>query len=99
MNLRWSFMKKLVLPFVLLLSACATEPVVSTLSNEDLEAMTCRQIMKEVERLELQVNRIQHGDKLFIGVEEANHEQALQAAKSRLQQVREESARKMCTFG
>lgn len=92
-------MKKLVLPLVLLLSACATESVVSTLSNEDLEAMNCRQIMKEVTRLELQVNRIQHGDKLFFGVDEANHAQALEAAKLRLQQVREESARKMCTFG
>ena len=92
-------MKKLVLPLVLLLSACATEPVVSTLSNEELDAMTCRQIMKEVTRLELHINRIQHGDKLFIGVDEANEAQALQAAKQRLQQIREESARKMCTFG
>ena len=92
-------MKKLVLRLVLLLSACATEPVVSTLSNEELDAMTCRQIMKEVTRLELQINRIQHGDKLFIGVDEANEEQALQAAKQRLQQIREESARKLCTFG
>ncbi len=92
-------MKKLVLPLVLLLSACATEPVVSTLSNEELDAMTCRQIMKEVTRLELQINRIQHGDKLFIGVDEANEAQALQAAKQRLQQIREESARKLCTFG
>lgn len=92
-------MKKLVLPLVLLLSACATEPVVSALSNEELEAMTCRQIMKEVTRLEMQINRIQHGDKLFTGVDEANEAQALQAAKQRLQQIREESARKMCTFG
>ena len=92
-------MKKLVLPLVLLLSACATEPVVSTLSNEELDAMTCRQIMKEVTRLELQINRIHHGDKLFIGVDEANEAQALQAAKQRLQQIREESARKLCTFG
>ena len=92
-------MKKLVLPLVLLLSACATEPVVSTLSNEELDAMTCRQIMKEGTRLELQINRIQHGDKLFIGVDEANEAQALQAAKQRLQQIREESARKLCTFG
>ena len=92
-------MKKLLLPLVLLLSACATEPVVSTLSNEELAAMSCRQIMREVTRLELQINRIQHGDKAFFGVDEANEAQALEAAKLRLQQVREESARKMCTFG
>lgn len=92
-------MKKLLLPFVLLLSACATEPVVSSLSATELAVMNCRQIMREVTRLELQINRIEHGDQLFFGVDEANHQQAAQAAKQRLQQVREESARKMCTFG
>ena len=81
-----------------LLAACAAPPVVAPLSEAQLQDMSCRQIGRESDKLNLQVDQLRGNDAMF-GPDEAQKRDAISAAEFRLQQLRTQSVRKLCTFG
>ncbi len=82
----------------LVLTACAKLPVVEPLSDAQLQSMSCKQIGRETDRLNLMVNQVRGNDALF-GPEEQEKRASISAAESRLQQLRAQSVRKLCVFG
>ncbi|MGO1767884.1 hypothetical protein CAP48_07260 [Advenella sp. S44] len=81
-----------------LLAACAAPPVVAPLSDAQLEAMSCRQIGRESDKLNLQVDQLRGNNAVF-GPPEDQKRAAITAAQHRLQQLRTQSVKKLCTFG
>lgn len=81
-----------------LLVACAVPPVVEPLTESQLNAMSCKQIGRESDKLNLLVDQLRGNDALF-GPEESQKQASISAAERRLQQLRTQSVRKLCTFG
>ena len=81
-----------------LLAACAVPPVVAPLSDSQLEAMSCKQIGRESDKLNLMVDQLRGSDALF-GPDESQKQSSISAAQFRLQQLRTQSVKKLCTFG
>ncbi|MGX9934859.1 hypothetical protein ACVFVO_05705 [Advenella kashmirensis] len=81
-----------------LLAACAAPPVVAPLTESQLQSMSCRQIGRESDKLNLRVDQLRGHDALF-GPDESQKQAAISAAQFRLQQLRTQSVKKLCTFG
>lgn len=81
-----------------LLAACVKPPVAAPLTEAQLEAMSCKQIGRETDKLNLRINQLRGHDALF-GPDERDKQAAISAAEFRLQQLRTQSVRKLCVFG
>lgn len=82
----------------MLLVACVKPPVAAPLSEAQLQSMSCKQIGRETDKLNLRVNQLRGNDSLF-GPDERDAQAAISAAEFRLQQLRTQSVRKLCVFG
>ncbi len=82
----------------LLLAACVKPPVAPPLTEAQLEAMSCKQIGRDTDNLNLRVNQLRGHDALF-GPDERDKQAAISAAEFRLQQLRTQSVKKLCVFG
>lgn len=81
-----------------LLAACAKPPIAPPLTDSQLQALSCKQIGKDTDKLNLRVNQLRGNEALF-GPDERDKQAAISAAEFRLQQLRTQSVRKLCVFG
>lgn len=82
---------------VLSLSACVQAPIYPPMTEAEMDAVTCRDLWKESEKLNRVINNVRYKHKL--GVPEGRDAEVMEAAQTRLNQVREMSVQKMCTYG
>ncbi len=81
-----------------LLSACVKPPVAAPLTEAQLQSMSCKQIGRETDKLNLRVNQLR-GNSAIFGPDERDTQAAISAAEFRLQQLRTQSVKKLCVFG
>ncbi|OFS83785.1 hypothetical protein HMPREF3144_08160 [Oligella sp. HMSC05A10] len=79
------------------LSACVQAPIYPPMTESEMVAATCRDLWKDSERLNREINNIRY--KYQADVPTGRDAEVLDAAQTRLNQVRELSVQKMCTFG
>lgn len=92
-------MKKIVFSALVAvsLSACVQAPIYPPMTESEMNSVTCRDLWKESEKLIRVINNVRHDHKF--GVPEGRDAEVLEAAQTRLNQVRELSVQKMCTYG
>lgn len=92
-------MKKIIFSALaaLSLSACVQAPIYPPMSEAEMAAVTCRDLWKESEKLNRVINNVRY--KHRFGAPEGRDAEVMEAAQTRLNQVREMSVQKMCTYG
>lgn len=93
-------MKKVVFAAfaALALSACVQLPIYPPMSEAEMSSMTCRDIWKESEKLNRVIGNAR-ADYPHGSVPTGRDAEVLEAAQTRLNQVRELSVQNMCTYG
>lgn len=90
----------LLLPALLVVQGCARPvTIVAPLSDTEKQTLSCKQIGRESDRLNILLNQLRHGNDALISNDAAKTRQGIQAAELRLQQIRELSVQKLCVFG
>ncbi|NLA88523.1 MAG: hypothetical protein GX844_01540 [Alcaligenaceae bacterium] len=79
------------------LSACVQAPIYPPMTETEMNTVTCRQLWKESEKLNRVINNVRY-DHQF-STPQGRDLEVLEAAQKRLEQVREASVQKMCTYG
>ncbi|WP_432786729.1 hypothetical protein AAEX37_00782 [Oligella sp. MSHR50489EDL] len=92
-------MKKVILTAlsVLALSACVQAPIYPPMTEAEMATASCRDLWKESEKLTREINNVRYKHKF--DAPSGRDAEVLDAAQTRLNQVRELSVQKMCTFG
>lgn len=92
-------MKKVVFAALamLSLSACVQKPIYPPMTDAEMSTVNCRALWKDSERLTRVINnvRAEHPH----GVPTGRDAEVMDAAQTRLDQVRELSVQNMCTYG
>ena len=90
----------LTVPVLFVVAGCANSvKIVSPLTETEKQTLTCKEIGRESDRLNILLNQSRHGNKPLFGNDPAQLQQAEQAAQLRLNQIRELSVQKLCVFG
>ncbi|MBK1780386.1 hypothetical protein JHL22_04075 [Advenella sp. WQ 585] len=90
----------LMVPALLVAAGCANQvKIVPPLTEADKQTLTCTEIGKESDRLNILLNQFRHGNKPLFGHDPSLIQQGEQAAQLRLNQIRELSVQKLCAFG
>ncbi len=90
----------LMVPVFFVAAGCANPvKIVPPLTEADKQTLTCTEIGKESDRLNILLNQFRHGNQPLFGHDPARAQQAEQAAQLRLNQIRELSVQKLCAFG
>ncbi|NLJ51005.1 MAG: hypothetical protein GX342_02500 [Alcaligenaceae bacterium] len=79
------------------LSACVQLPIYEPMTEAEMSTVTCRELWKDSERLTRVINNVRSESRL--GVPEGRNIEVMEAAQTRLNQVRELSVQNMCTYG
>lgn len=90
----------LTVPVLLVAAGCANPvKIVPPLSETEKQTLTCKEIGRESDRLNILLNQFRHGNEPLFGNNPALIQQGEQAAQLRLNQIRELSVQKLCVFG
>ncbi|GAA4413565.1 hypothetical protein GCM10011450_23860 [Advenella faeciporci] len=90
----------LTVPVLFVVSGCAHPVnVVPALDEAEKQTLTCKDIGRESDRLNILLNQLRHGNEPLFGNDPARVQEAEQAAQMRLNQIRELSVQKLCVFG
>ena len=90
----------LTVPVLFVAAGCANPvKIVPALTEDEKQTLTCKEIGRESDRLNILLNQLRHGNEPLFGNDPAQSQQAEQAAQWGLNQIRELSVQKLCGFG
>ncbi|MFV9474552.1 hypothetical protein ACM5Q9_09030 [Advenella sp. RU8] len=90
----------LTVPVFFIVAGCANPvKIVTPLTEAEKQTLTCKEIGRESDRLNILLSQLRHGNEPLFGNDPARVQEGEQAAQLRLNQIRELSVQKLCVFG